>query len=553
MPRSAGSTSWSAAPRQTTQAARSSKRRSRIGSGCIAINLTGSFLLSRAVLPYMIEGGGGSIIFIASQMGRVGGAGRPAYCATKGALIQLAKVMAVDHAAQNIRVNTLSPGAVETQRMLYRYGSFEAAQKRMDRSICRGASASRTRSPPPRYSSPATRPASSPAATSWSTAATPRSDACSPCGEGAEGAAEDPGEGCGRRKTRLSACAYASRSPSRSHLVAKVRRKRPLTLSRMNGLSLYDLQHGAVGGERRQERAAAAGAGIERDREIALHEPRCCRSKPRTTRRKPSNGAVEIENVASRPTRTRRPAPPAGGGDRPRHGQTAAAPSSVSAAWRRPASSVVCPGAAFIASRSVGGPAGDRQRPVARRGKAVPQLAAIGAQRRFDALAHHPGQHLAGIAGELQLQQLLPHLLLGAAQIHDIAGKAAPARHDAPAEVEQFVDRGGDRAAVSEIIAEIDDTVAVAEALRDPVMQPGEPLGLAMDRGNRPDAPGAPLSRARFRIARGRSHPALRRGLLRLAPPVRPTAAARPAASRSISSIRSTAANSRTSRSSAAW
>ena len=93
------------------------------------INLTGSFLLSRAVLPYMVESGGGSIILIASQMGRVGAARRPAYCATKGALIQLAKVMAIDHAGQNIRVNTLSPGAVETQRQLYRYGSFEAAQK----------------------------------------------------------------------------------------------------------------------------------------------------------------------------------------------------------------------------------------------------------------------------------------------------------------------------------------------------------------------------------------------------------------------------------------
>ena len=86
------------------------------------INLTGSFLLSRAVLPLMIAGGGGSIIFIASQLGRVGSAGRAAYCATKGALIQLAKVMAIDHAAQNIRVNTLSPGGVETQRTLNRYG-----------------------------------------------------------------------------------------------------------------------------------------------------------------------------------------------------------------------------------------------------------------------------------------------------------------------------------------------------------------------------------------------------------------------------------------------
>jgi NAD(P)-dependent dehydrogenase (short-subunit alcohol dehydrogenase family) len=91
------------------------------------INLTGAFLLSRAVLPPMIAGGGGSIIFIASQLGRVGSAGRAAYCATKGALIQLAKVMAIDHAAQNIRVNTLSPGAVETARLLRRYGTFAAA------------------------------------------------------------------------------------------------------------------------------------------------------------------------------------------------------------------------------------------------------------------------------------------------------------------------------------------------------------------------------------------------------------------------------------------
>lgn len=94
----------------------------------VAVNLTGSFLLCRAALPLMIATGGGSIILIASQLGRVGSAGRAAYCATKGALIQLAKVMAIDHAAQNIRVNTLSPGAVETERITRRYGSFEAAR-----------------------------------------------------------------------------------------------------------------------------------------------------------------------------------------------------------------------------------------------------------------------------------------------------------------------------------------------------------------------------------------------------------------------------------------
>jgi NAD(P)-dependent dehydrogenase (short-subunit alcohol dehydrogenase family) len=48
------------------------------------INLTGAFLLSRAVLPHMIAGGGGSIIFIASQLGRVGSAGRAAYAPPRG-------------------------------------------------------------------------------------------------------------------------------------------------------------------------------------------------------------------------------------------------------------------------------------------------------------------------------------------------------------------------------------------------------------------------------------------------------------------------------------
>jgi NAD(P)-dependent dehydrogenase (short-subunit alcohol dehydrogenase family) len=95
------------------------------------INLTGAFLLSRAALPLMVAGGGGSVIFIASQLGRVGSAGRAAYCATKGALVQLAKVIAIDHAAQNIRANTLSPGGVETRRTLLRYGSFETARQQL--------------------------------------------------------------------------------------------------------------------------------------------------------------------------------------------------------------------------------------------------------------------------------------------------------------------------------------------------------------------------------------------------------------------------------------
>ncbi len=88
-----------------------------------AVHLNGAFLASKAALPHMQRAGTGSIIHIASQMGHVGAKGRPSYCAAKGALIQLAKAMALDHAEQGIRVNTLSPGAIETRRLLLRHHS----------------------------------------------------------------------------------------------------------------------------------------------------------------------------------------------------------------------------------------------------------------------------------------------------------------------------------------------------------------------------------------------------------------------------------------------
>ena len=93
-----------------------------------AVQVTGAYLMSRAFLPSMIAAGQGSVIHIASQLGQVGSPGRPAYCAAKGALIQLAKAMALDHAAQGIRVNSLSPGAVETGRLLFRNKTMEAAR-----------------------------------------------------------------------------------------------------------------------------------------------------------------------------------------------------------------------------------------------------------------------------------------------------------------------------------------------------------------------------------------------------------------------------------------
>jgi NAD(P)-dependent dehydrogenase (short-subunit alcohol dehydrogenase family) len=95
----------------------------------IAINLTGVFLMTKAILPAMIAAGGGSIIHIASQLGSVAAPGRAAYCAAKGALIQLAKVMAAELGNQGIRVNTLSPGGTETRRLEFRFGDMESARR----------------------------------------------------------------------------------------------------------------------------------------------------------------------------------------------------------------------------------------------------------------------------------------------------------------------------------------------------------------------------------------------------------------------------------------
>jgi NAD(P)-dependent dehydrogenase (short-subunit alcohol dehydrogenase family) len=94
-----------------------------------SVNVGGAYLMSRWSIPHMVRSGGGSIIHVASQLGTVGTPGRVAYCATKGALITMAKAMASDHAGQGIRVNTLSPGAVETDRMILRFGDMQKARE----------------------------------------------------------------------------------------------------------------------------------------------------------------------------------------------------------------------------------------------------------------------------------------------------------------------------------------------------------------------------------------------------------------------------------------
>ena len=79
------------------------------------VNATGVFLGTRAVLPGMRDGGGGSIINISSQMGIVGSSStHPAYNASKGAVRIFTKSIAVQYALENIRCNSIHPGPIDT-------------------------------------------------------------------------------------------------------------------------------------------------------------------------------------------------------------------------------------------------------------------------------------------------------------------------------------------------------------------------------------------------------------------------------------------------------
>ncbi len=78
------------------------------------VNVTGSFLVARGAAQRMAGNGPGSIVLIGSILSVVGYAGLSAYCASKGAVLQLAKAMALELAAAGVRVNVVGPGFVET-------------------------------------------------------------------------------------------------------------------------------------------------------------------------------------------------------------------------------------------------------------------------------------------------------------------------------------------------------------------------------------------------------------------------------------------------------
>ncbi|MBK7657499.1 MAG: glucose 1-dehydrogenase [Betaproteobacteria bacterium] len=80
----------------------------------IAINLVGALHMLHAVLPVMAAKGGGRVVNIASDAGRVGSSGEAVYAACKGGLISLSKTLAREHARHNITVNVICPGPTDT-------------------------------------------------------------------------------------------------------------------------------------------------------------------------------------------------------------------------------------------------------------------------------------------------------------------------------------------------------------------------------------------------------------------------------------------------------
>jgi NAD(P)-dependent dehydrogenase (short-subunit alcohol dehydrogenase family) len=88
-----------------------------------AVNVTGTFLTSKHALPLMRKSGGGSIINFGSYDGFIADPSLAAYCASKGAVHALTRAMACDHGTENIRVNAICPGFIDTPMLRSFFGS----------------------------------------------------------------------------------------------------------------------------------------------------------------------------------------------------------------------------------------------------------------------------------------------------------------------------------------------------------------------------------------------------------------------------------------------
>lgn len=98
----------------------------------IAINLLGPLNLHHAVLPFMVADGGGKVVNIASDAGRVGSSGESVYSACKGGITAFSKTVAREYARKNILVNVVCPGPTDTALLRSFIGEGEYGQKIYD-------------------------------------------------------------------------------------------------------------------------------------------------------------------------------------------------------------------------------------------------------------------------------------------------------------------------------------------------------------------------------------------------------------------------------------
>lgn len=97
------------------------------------INVKGVYLVSKYVVPLMAKNGGGSIINNSSVLGMVGMENCMAYNASKGAIRQITRSMALDHASENIRVNSICPGYIKTKMDVEFMGNPPDAEEQLDK------------------------------------------------------------------------------------------------------------------------------------------------------------------------------------------------------------------------------------------------------------------------------------------------------------------------------------------------------------------------------------------------------------------------------------
>jgi meso-butanediol dehydrogenase / (S,S)-butanediol dehydrogenase / diacetyl reductase len=91
---------------------------------CMMVNVGGAYLLAHFGIPEIRKRGGGAIVNIASVQGRACQKGVAAYATSKGALHSLTRALALDHAADHIRVNSISPGSVRTPMLAHAAAHF---------------------------------------------------------------------------------------------------------------------------------------------------------------------------------------------------------------------------------------------------------------------------------------------------------------------------------------------------------------------------------------------------------------------------------------------